>query len=156
MTLKSFIGGGYEIKDSKVLGCVKSIGPTKKITNKKGKISDLTEVTIFDDTADIVLKLWGTYRLSARDWTPSRTILLFSSPTFRLERRGGCSLGMSHATMVDLEPDFPDADWLRKYAVNSNKKESVDQRFPLDMWDIETALADANRILFTIADVDEW
>lgn len=156
MTLKSFIDGGYEIRDSKVLGCVKSIGPTKKITNKKGITSDLTEVTIFDDTAEIVLKLWGTYKLSARDWTPSRTILLFSNPTFRLEHRRSCSLGVSHATMVDVYPDFPDADWLRKFAASLNKKESVDQRFPLDTWDIEMALMDVNQVLFTIAEVDEW
>jgi len=160
MTLKSFIDGGHEIKDSKVLGCVKSIGPTKKITSEKGITSDLTEVTIFDDTAEIVLKLWGTYGLSAREWTPSRTILLLSNPTFRLERRGGCSLGISYATMVDLGPDFPDADWLGKYAADLNKKESVDQTFPTDLWDVEQDVAPAisgdKRILFTIADVDEW
>jgi hypothetical protein len=160
MTLKSFIDGGYEIKDSKVLGCVKSIGPTKRITSKKGKINDLTEVTIFDDTAEIVLKLWGMYRLSAKEWTPSRTILLFSNPTFRLEYRGACSLGVSHATMVDLDPDFPDADWLRKYATSLNKKESVDQTFPIDLWDVGQdaglVMEGDKRILFTIADVDEW
>jgi hypothetical protein len=156
MTLKSFIDGGYEIKDSKILGCVKSIGPTKKFTSKKGVISDLTEIVVFDDTADVVLKLWGSYRLSAREWTPSRTILLFSNPTFRLEHRGGCSLGVSHATMVDLEPGFPDADWLRKYAASLNMKESMDQTFPTDLWDVGLAMSNAKRILFTIADVDEW
>jgi hypothetical protein len=160
MTMKSFIDGGYEIKDRKVLGCVKSIGPTKKVTSKKGKISDLTEVIIFDETTDIVLKLWGSYYLSAKEWIPSKTILLFSNPTFRLEYRGGCSLGVAHATMVDLDPEFPDAGWLRKYAASLNKKESVDQTFPNDLWDvgrdIDLAMLDDKRILFTIADVDEW
>jgi len=156
MTLKSFIDGGYEIKDTKVLGCVKSIGPIKKITNKKGIINDLTEVTIFDDTAEIILKLWGMYRFSASEWTPSRTILLLSNPTFRLEHRGGCSLGVSHATMLDLDPDFPDADWLRKYAVNLHKWESVDQRLPPYIWDVGHDISGTKGILFTIADVDEW
>lgn len=160
MTLKSFIDGGYEIKDGKVLGCVKSIGPTRKFISKKGNISDLTEVIIFDDTADIILKLWGSYYLSAKEWTPSRTILLLTNPAFRLEYRGGCSLGVSHATMVNLDPDFPDADWLRKYATSLNKKESVDQTFPNDLWDVGgtagLAMSGDKRILFTIADVDEW
>jgi len=156
MTLKSFIDGGHEVKDAKILGCVESIGPTKTITNKKGMTSDLTEVILFDDTSEIVLKLWGTYRFSARDWTPSRTIVLLLNPTFRLERRGGCSIGFSHATMLDLEPDFPDADWLRKYAANLQKRESMDQRLPLDLWEIGYDMPGAGRVLFTIAEVDEW
>lgn len=155
MTLKSFIAGGYELNDIRVLGCVKSIGPTKKITSKKGIISDLTDVTIFDDTSEIVLKLWGAYGLSARSWTPCRTILLLSNPTFRLERRGGCSLGVSHATMVELEPDFPDADWLRKHAVDLHRKESVEQIIPPDLWNVEDSMPGSKRILFTIAEVDE-
>lgn len=154
MTLKSFMDGGCEIENTKVLGCVKSIGPTKNITNKKGIRSDLTEVTIFDDTAEIVLKLWGTYSLSARDWIPSQTILLLSNPTFKLEHRGSYSLGVSYATIVDLEPDFPDAEWLRKYATNLRKKESVDQRFPLDLWDVGHAMSGNKQLLFTIAEVD--
>jgi hypothetical protein len=154
MNLKQYIDGAYETKDCRLLVCVKSIGPRRKITNKKGGVNELTQVALFDDTAETVLKLWGEQGLSARDWKPSKTILLFSNPTFRNEARG-CSLGLSHATMVDVDPDFPDADYVRKYAAKLNKKESVDQTFPEDLWDVNAALTVADRILFTIADVDE-
>lgn len=153
-TLKDYIAGAYEVKNNRLLVCVKSIGPKRKITNKKGGVNELTEVTVFDDTAETVLKLWGEQGNSARDWKPSETILLFLNPNFRNEAHG-CSLGLSHATMVDVDPDFPDAEYIRKYAVSLNKKESMDQTFPEDLWDIDATMTAANRILFTIADVDD-
>ena len=64
-------------------------------------------------------------------------------------------MGVSHATMVDLEPNFPDADWLRKYAASLLKRESMDQRLPSDLWDVSHDMRGAKRILFTIAEVDE-
>jgi hypothetical protein len=154
MTLRSFIDGGNEIRDKKILVCVKSIGSRKTITNKKGVQLELTEVNLFDNTADIVLKLWGDMGLSSKDWRPSGTILLFSNPSFRLEYRGA-SIGVSHATMVDVDPEFSDAEWLRKYAASQNKKESVDQTFPEDIWDVDAAVTGKVRVLFTIADIDE-
>jgi hypothetical protein len=154
MNIKQYIDGGYEIKDNRLLVCVKSIGPRRKITNKKGVVLDLTEVTLFDESGELILKLWGEQGTSARNWRPSGTILLISNPIFRNEARG-CSLGLSHATMVDIDPDFPDVDYIRNYAANLHKKESVDQTFPEDLWDVDAALTGADRILFTIAEVDE-
>ncbi len=153
--MKSFIEGGNEIRGGKVLVCVKSVGSKRTITTLKGATLELTEVVVFDDTADIVLKLWGDMGLSARDWKPSCTVLLFSNPGFRFEIRRGGSLWLNLSTMVDVEPEFPNAAWLRKYARTLAKKESVDQTFPADLWDLETAQNAKDAALFTLADIDE-
>jgi hypothetical protein len=116
--------------------------------------SDLTEVILFDDTADIVLKLWGDLGLSAREWKPNVTILLISSPSFRMEYRGRESVGLTHSSMVDVDPEFPGAEWLRKYAAQLNKRESLDEVVPEGVWDLEDALFGRERVLYTIADVD--
>jgi hypothetical protein len=155
MTLKSFIDGGNEIPESKILVCVRSIGAKKTVTRADGAKVALLEVAVFDETAEIVLKLWGDTALSARDWNPSSTILLFSSPGFRAEPHGHGSLGLTHSTFVDVDPDFADAKWLRNYAASLRRKKSVKQEFPEGIWDLDTAVNGIYRALFTIADVDE-
>lgn len=93
---------------------------------------------------------------SANDWQPGKTILLISNPGYKLQYWGKGSIGIQHSTMIDVDPDFPDADWLRKYAVEMTKKESMCQDFPKDVWDVEAAEYGVNVILFKLADVDEW
>lgn len=155
MTLKSFIEGGYEVRETKILVCVKSIGMKKNITSTKGTVMSLLEVVVFDDTAEMTLKLWDDTAVSARDWSPYNTILLFSGPGFRVDSRGRGSLGMTHSTLVDVDPNFADANWLKNYAANIHKRDCVKQEFPHHIWNLETAMRGIQRILFTIADVDE-
>lgn len=153
MTLKQFINGGHEVRRKRLLACVKSIGARKSITTKKGSKTDLTEVVLFDDTAEILLKIWGDMGLSAREWVPSQTIILLSDPTFRLDFNRP-SVGIGSASMVDVDPHFPDAAWLRKYASRKNKKESMDQTIDEGVWDLESALG-GEKVYFTLAEVDE-
>jgi hypothetical protein len=155
MTLKSFIDGGNEIPESKILVCVKSIGAKKIITRVDGVKAALLEVAVFDETAEIVLKLWGDATLSAQDWKPGSTTLLFSSPGFRVEPHRHGTLGLMHHTFVDIDPDFADAQWLRNYAASLRRKKGVKQEFPEGIWDVDVAVNGIHRVLFTIADVDE-
>jgi len=93
---------------------------------------------------------------SAKDWQPGKTILLISNPGYKSEYSGKGSISMQHSTMIDVDPDFPDAEWLQKHVVGLTKKESMCQDFPEDVWDVEAAEYGVNVILFTLADVDEW
>jgi hypothetical protein len=156
MTLKSFIQGGNEVESCKILVCVKSIGAKKTITTKNGAELELLELVVFDDTADIIMKLWGAMIVTAKEWKASETILLISSPGFRVEYSGKGSVGLTHSTLVDINPDFVDAHWLLKYATTAHKVESTKQDFPDGIFDKEATLNARYRPLFTIADVDEW
>ena len=61
--------------------------------------------------------------------------------------------------MVDVDPDFPDAEWLRKYAVGLTKKESLCVEFPEDVFNeevVDGAEYGINRIMFRLAEIDDW
>jgi len=162
MTLDSYLrSGGHDgMVDAKILVCVKSIGAKKRISKKTGGESDLVEVNLFDNTGDIRWTLWGETIESAKSWQPGKTILLISNPGYRGGTYSGKgSIGLQHGTMVDVDPDFPDAEWLRKFALRLTKKESLCVEFPEDVFDenvIEGAEHGIYRILFRLAEIDDW
>lgn len=145
MTLKSFIGGGHEVHDTKVLVCVKSIGGRKTcelspkasqcttanavtVQTKKGNQAEKVEVGVFDDTADATLQLWNCVAVSSCAWKASDTILLLSSPSFKGDGRP--TLTIDTKTLVDIDPIMTDALWMRKFAQNITKREHVNPPFP--------------------------
>ncbi|TVY82070.1 Meiosis-specific with OB domain-containing protein [Lachnellula suecica] len=157
MNLDSYVGGGHDgVNGAKILVCVKSIGARKKITKKKGGECDLAEVLLFDHTGEVRMAVWDDMIESAKEWQPGQTILLISNPGFRVEYSGKGSIGMVRQTMIDIEPDFPDADWLRKHAASLTKKEGLCLEFPEDVWDVEAAEYGAYRPLYTLAELDTW
>ena len=162
MTLDSYLGsGGHDdVIGAKILVCVKSIGAKRRILKKSGGESDLAEVMLFDNTGEIRWTLWGETIESAKDWQPGKTVLLISNPRYRVEMYSGRgSVGIQHSTMVDVDPDFPDAEWLRKFAVGLRKKESLCVEFPDDVFSedvIEGAEYGLNIIMFRLAEIDEW
>ncbi|KAI0470673.1 hypothetical protein GGR56DRAFT_683713 [Xylariaceae sp. FL0804] len=162
MTLKSFLSSGYDLGEGKILVCVRSVGPRRTVRPKKREGTlDLVEVGIFDDTAACVLKLWQDKVASAKTWTPNHTVLLISQPSCRIADRlspqGAVSfeIGIAYSTMVDVDPDIPEAEWLRTKVQNMAKRESVLVSFPSQTWDIEQAIHRLNRVLYTLAEVDE-
>ncbi|KAJ9665735.1 hypothetical protein H2201_004220 [Coniosporium apollinis] len=128
MTLKNFIEGGYDITDGKILVCVKSIGPRKKFTTKKGVPAENVNVGVFDDTAEASLTLWGASAASAGSWKASHTILLLTEPEWRVDKRAWISLTSS--TQVDVDPAIPDTEWLRGLAQRLTRRERVNPPFP--------------------------
>ncbi|KAL8694782.1 MAG: hypothetical protein Q9218_000628 [Villophora microphyllina] len=128
MTLKSYVEGGHEVADSRVLVCIKSIGGRKTVTTKKGNELDLLNVGIFDDTSDATLSLCGGLTASATPWKTSRTILLLSNPGFRGDKRP--VLCINWGSVVDVDPDMKDAEWLRGFAHRMTMKEAVNFSFP--------------------------
>lgn len=101
----------------------------------------------------------------------SDTILLLSSPGLKLE--GRTTLSIDTGTHVDIDPYMTDAFWLRKFAQNLTKREHVNLPFPKEGMDlesgifgrlievvfdtetVETALTSEQRVLYTLADIDE-
>ncbi|KAF2659653.1 hypothetical protein K491DRAFT_755187 [Lophiostoma macrostomum CBS 122681] len=154
MTVKNFTDGGYDVNDCKVLVCVKSIGARKKFTNKAGFSSELMSIGVFDDTAEATLTLCGAVCSSASHWQPSHTILLISHPGWRIDRTTRLSLNGN--TRIDVDPDMADALWLRALAQRLTKREHVNPPFPDGVFDTEAAETAAVRILYTLADIDEF
>ncbi|KAK4225344.1 hypothetical protein QBC38DRAFT_531060 [Podospora fimiseda] len=159
MNLKVYLNSGHEgVPNPRILVCVSSIGPRKIIWSAKTN-SDLhfIEVRVFDETADCMLRLWEDKIPSAKSWIPNHTILLITHPTLRQPdtRNSSPELGINSKSMVDVDPFFPDAEWLRKMAINRIKKESVYVPFPSGIWNDELAINGPNRTLFTVAEADE-
>lgn len=157
MTLDSYIGSGHDgVIGAKILVCVKSIGARKKITTRNGAERELAEVLLFDHTGEVRWTLWGELIESSREWVPGKTTLLISNPGYRMQYSGRGCVGVQHSTMIDIDPSFPDADWLRKYAQGLTRRESLCLEFPKDVWDVEAAEYGVYRTLYTLAEVDEW
>ncbi|XMA07561.1 hypothetical protein WAI453_000352 [Rhynchosporium graminicola] len=157
MTLDAWLKSGHDgVVDAKILVCVKSLGAKKTIKRKDGGESDLAEVGLFDHTGDARMTLWNSQIDSCKEWQPGVTILLLSNPGYKTLFSGKGSVGFAHQTMIDVEPDFPDADWLRKFAAGKMKKESLKVVWPEGVWDSEAAEYGVVRMLFTLAELDRW
>ncbi|KAF2190203.1 hypothetical protein K469DRAFT_25482 [Zopfia rhizophila CBS 207.26] len=154
MTIKDFADGGYDVDDCKVLVCVKSIRARRKYTNKKGISSELINIGIFDDTAEATLTLWGITCASASSWQPSHTVLLISTPGWRIDRKANLSLNAN--TRVDIDPNVSDAVWLRSFVQRLTKKEHVNPPYPEGVFDTEAAETSPVRMLYNLADIDNF
>lgn len=157
MTLNSYLSSGHDgVNDAKILVCVKSISAKRKVPNKMGGESELVNVLLFDHTGEVRLALWHNFAESPTEWQPGKTILLISSPRYMIEYSGKGGVGVTRGTIIDVEPDFPDAEWLRKYAVGLTRKESLCLEFPEGVWDVDAAEYGVNRMFFTLAELDDW
>ncbi|KAB8290828.1 hypothetical protein EYC80_008465 [Monilinia laxa] len=160
MTIEAYLNGGYDgVVGAKLLICVKSIGARKKIIKKDGGESFLIDVILFDHTGEVKMKCWGDLIESVKEWQPGKTIFLLSNPLHKLDYGGKGVLNFGRHTMVDVEPDFPDAQWLKRWAGGLMRKESVGIVFPDDIWgekEVEEAIYGPRTALFGLRDVDEW
>jgi hypothetical protein len=103
----------------------------KTVTSKKGVSNDCVKVNVFDDTTEATLSLWGPLCSSAVPWKASHTILLLER--VGCQHRGAYfGLSLNSNTVVDIDPDIPDAHWLRAFAQRMIKKEHINPPFPDD------------------------
>lgn len=160
MTLHSYLAGGHEIPDARILVCVASIGPRRRVVVKSQQTHvDLCECLLADHTASIRLTLWGADPAVTplrAGWIPHTTVLLIARPVFRLDFRGQPSIALQRASVVDTNPQFPDVCWLRGWAERRARRDSVAGRYVEAEWDVEDAVSGADRALFSLAEVDEW
>ena len=158
LTLKSYLSGGYEIGAAKVLVCVRSVGPRRTVTSRKRETHyNVVEVGIYDDTATSVLKIWQEKIPSAKAWEPNRTILLISQPTCSLtdSTNGRAEIGLGYSSMVDVNPNYSEAKWLRNKIQDMAKKESVIVPYPMGTWDLQVAMYGPSTTLFSLAELEE-
>ncbi|KAI0390130.1 hypothetical protein F5Y17DRAFT_84035 [Xylariaceae sp. FL0594] len=159
MTLKSFTTSGYELGEGKIVVCVRSIGPRRTVfSKKKERACHLVEIGIYDHTATCILTLWGDMIASAKAWTPNETVLLISQPSARLITRQGSAtvnVTIGYSSMVNVDPDLPDARWLRTKIQEMARKESISIPFPTNTWDVEAAIHGPGRTLYTLAEVED-
>lgn len=162
MTLAQYLKTGHDTRGARIVVCVKSIGSRRRIImQNRTREAELVEVTVWDDTATCVLTLWEDKTNSAKLWNTNKTILLLTSPKYVASRDGtiapsnaGISLG--YDTLVDVDPDFQEANWLRQWVKDRVKTESVYIPFPKNVWDVEEAVNGPVRPLFTLAEVDDF
>ncbi|KAK4177849.1 hypothetical protein QBC36DRAFT_370512 [Triangularia setosa] len=160
MSLKAYLRSGHDDNfDARILVCVFSVGPRLTVWSKDKQTDlELIEVRVFDETSNnCVLKLWEDKVSSAKSWVANQTILLLTNPILKPPNRknGLAEVGVGSNSMVEVDPAFPDADWLRQMAAARTRRESVHTPFPLDTWDFEAAIHGPNQALFTLADIDE-
>ena len=79
---------------------------------------------------DVTLTLWGCTISSAHSWIPSHTILLISGPSVR--GGGRPTISLSGSSIVEVNPEMRDADWLRDFAQRLTRREHVNPEFPLN------------------------
>ncbi|KAI5927094.1 hypothetical protein F4810DRAFT_429913 [Camillea tinctor] len=162
-TLNVFISSGHDLGTGRILVCVRSVGPRRLIHSKKQQVPlNLIEVGIFDDTASCILKLWGDKIASAKTWVPNKTILLISKPTCRIPAHSNPrqstvypEVGIGYNSIVDVDPDFAEANWLRGKVQDMSKKGTVHIPFPSQAWDITHAMKGPGRILFTLGEIED-
>ncbi|KAE9375339.1 hypothetical protein N431DRAFT_542887 [Stipitochalara longipes BDJ] len=158
MTLNSYLSSGHDgvTGGAKILVCVKSIGGKKKISRKDGGgESELADVMLFDHTGEVRLTVWNEMIESAKSWKPGETVLLISNPGYRVGFNGKGNLAIIGGTMVDVEPEGADAEWLRKLSAGLTKKESLCLTVS-EEWDVEACEYGVNRMLFTLVELDNW
>ncbi|CCF45050.1 hypothetical protein CH063_03496 [Colletotrichum higginsianum] len=162
MTLGQYLKTGHDIQGARILVCVKNVGARKLIMiQDRTREVALLEITVYDDTASCVLTLWEDKANSAKLWKPSETILLLTSPKLVPPRdtkpmHWSAGISLNYNTLVDVDPDFQDAKWLREWVKNRVRKEGVYLSFPKGLWDAENAVHGPFRPLFTLAEVDDF
>jgi hypothetical protein len=100
------------------------------VTTKRGEANDLVKVIVFDDTGEATLSLWKSMVDSAQSWAALCTVLLITSPGWRIDKN--LWLSVTSNTMLDVDPMISDAFWLRGYAQRMIKREHINPPFPND------------------------
>ncbi|TDZ27302.1 hypothetical protein C8035_v010550 [Colletotrichum spinosum] len=106
------------------------------------------------------MTLWEDKISSAQLWRPNETILLVTNPKLVAHsnklRPMPPRIGLDYSSLVDVDPEFSDATWLRDWVANRVKQEAVYIPFPEGIWDAKEAVNGPVRALFTLAEVDEF
>jgi hypothetical protein len=150
VNLKTYASGAYEIETSRVLVYVKNLGAKKTgkilglrltfpnshsiVVASNGTSYTVMEVGVFDDTESATLTLFRNIADSATTWIPSYTILLLTN--LRCNARGTRNyLLVQSSSFVEVNPQFPDSEWLRDFAIKSDNESRINPPFPSSrMW----------------------
>jgi hypothetical protein len=122
----------------------------QSVASTQGNTVTTINVGICDESAETILSIYGSLIPSAREWEQYETTLLISSPGTRPGRK----LSVNARTLVEIDPDIAEAESLRRRM----KREScpINEHFPADIFDIESAIEATLRLQFTLATLDSF
>ncbi|BFZ03235.1 hypothetical protein BsWGS_06275 [Bradybaena similaris] len=112
-----------------VLVAVKKIWPVREITTKSGKKTTKVDVVVCDETCpSFHLTLWDNFVQLVQSWTPLETVIFAADVkiTFN-EFRSSMVASTSSKTLVTVDPDTPEADSLRQFALHHGSLWSTEQ-----------------------------
>lgn len=158
VTLAAFQRGDFDLANSVLLVCVKSVGPKIERTVKKGTEKEhkvhMCEVRIFDQTGNSKAIFWDGLATSPASWTANATVLMIYSAGYDEART---ELQIKNDTYIDVMPDCAEAERLAQWIeekFKSGLKDNIEP--PAATFDVDEALSGQQRLLFSIAMVDEW
>ena len=165
MNIASFLAAeDGSVGGRRLLACVGGIGPTQRFRPANRDVDvEFVDIDLHDETGSCVLRLWedkiNSTKHAGFHWKPNETILLITNPT-RFEKKVGKQRtvysGIGNSTLVEINPVFSDADWLRRWVSSGVKRERVGIPVPVGIWDLKSVVGGPARTLFTIAEVDEF
>ncbi len=158
VTLKEYLVTNHDgTLGTRVLVCIRSIGPRKPVQTRDLGMRNIINVTVFDETVtSCLLNLWGEQGLASHGWIPGETILLLTNPKVKTNGNAMAELSIGVKSIVDVDPACSESNWLRNMALGKKRKEVVYTPFPTNIFDPAVIKVSENRTLFTIADVDEY
>jgi len=65
-------------------------------------------------------------------------------------------LNITSATILDVDPSIPDADWLRRWSIRQRSREAVNPDFPGGVFNLDMIKTGPLRCLYTIGTLDEF
>ena len=65
-------------------------------------------------------------------------------------------LSLTSSSVVDINPDIPDMEWLRRWSLRQQYREALNPAFPEGIFDLEIIQSGPIRCLFSIAELDEF
>ncbi len=63
---------------------------------------------------------------------------------------------ITSATIIDVDPDVPDAAWLRRWSLRQRSREAINSPFPEGVFDLNMVKSGPIRCLYTIAELDQF
>lgn len=138
------------------------------MTRKDGSTITIVKVGVFDNSEDASISLYGVTASSTSGWKPSKTVLLLTKPGYRAS--SGRWLSLNSDSLVDVDPDIPDAAWLRGFADRLVKREHVNPAFPQEginhrpyeedetkrnLVNVEEIANAPIRVLYSLAELDQ-
>lgn len=131
-TLADIISNGNNVNDDHVniLAAVRSVGPSKNITSKSGKLLKRCEVKLFDDSVpSFAFILWDEELISlAQTWQPKDNVLFLADVRVTYDEFRKTMISTATAkTIITVNPDSQEAYTLYQYARTADLTQSYGQ-----------------------------
>jgi hypothetical protein len=173
MSLKTFVDErGDELPNAKILVRVKAVGRETScqshyfsltrsqhgrlklkvlpVTSTQGYPVATIKISIYDESTEATLSIYGPLIRSAREWAQRETTLLITSPGKRPDRK----LSINARTLVEIDPDIGESACLRRWIQREDCP--INDHFPSDVFNVKSCVHAPLRLQFTLASLDSF